>query len=96
MTQLQEIEQIIIKEIVEFDDSDVTPDTRTHFINPPMNKHLRRPGMTAKDIVDVARTLGVEIVALCGYRFIPKANPENLDTCEACMKIAQDIISEDG
>lgn len=69
---------------------------RTHIINPTMNPHLDGPGLTGQDIVDAARMSGQEITALCGYTWVPKHNPEKFDICEACMKIAQEYMSEDG
>jgi len=38
----------------------------------------------------------MEIVALCGFKFIPQHNPDKYDACEACIKIAGDIMKELG
>lgn len=65
-----------------------------HIVNPPSNLHIWRLGMTAQDIVDVARVNGVEITALCGAKFIPTKNPEDVDkTCDTCMDIASIMMS---
>lgn len=40
------------------------PDRRTHIINPPTNTHIWKPGMSAQDIVDVARLTGQNVTAL--------------------------------
>lgn len=83
-------------EIIEYEEMDPKREYKAHIINPPANVHIWQPGMTAKDVVDVARATGQFVVALCGYKFIPKHNPEKLDACEKCMTIAGLIISEDG
>lgn len=82
--------------IEEYDESPADPDHRTHIINPPANLHIFRQGMEAQDIVDVARVTGQEVTTLCGYTFIPKRDPEKFDVCEACMRIAGDIMREMG
>lgn len=72
------------------------PNKRAHIVNPPMNSHLPwfRPGMSGQDVVDTARLMGDEITALCGYKFVPKHNPEKMDACEPCFKVAGDIMRE--
>lgn len=60
-----------------------------HIVNPPSNLHIWNPGMTAQDVVDIARVRGIEIVALCGAKFVPTKNPEDVDeTCNTCLDIA--------
>lgn len=66
-----------------------------HIIRPPENaeifSYLERcgnPDPSAKDIFDFARTAGFEVVALCGYRWIPISTGENLDVCQICMDVA--------
>lgn len=77
---------------------DADPGHRTHMINPAANVELQAKfwRMDAGEIVKTARFFRMEIVALCGYRFIPERNPEKYDTCEPCAKIAGQIMSEDG
>jgi hypothetical protein len=72
------------------------PNARTHIINPPKNLHIWTPGMETQELVDIARVTGQEIEALCGYRFVPKHNPEKFDVCEKCMKIAGDLMAGAG
>lgn len=74
------------------------PHKRTHIVNPPDNPHIShgRPDMEAQEVVNAARMLGLEIKALCGYRFVPKYNPERFESCSACIKIAGDIMRELG
>ncbi len=69
--------------------------TKTHYVNPPMNLHIWRDGMTTQELVDIARATGQEIVALCGYRWVPKHDPDKLDVCEQCVKIAAQMMAED-
>lgn len=94
-TKQSELE-ILLEDIMPYEDTD-DPDHKTHIINPAMNGHIQKGiWMTAQQIVDQARFLGLEVVTLCGHRFVPKANPEKYDACEACMKIAGHLMSEAG
>lgn len=72
------------------------PDTKAHIVNPPQNTHIWQPGMTSQDIVNIARLKGYHVVALCGYRFIPRYNPDKHDACEPCIKIAGDLMRAEG
>lgn len=65
-----------------------------HIINPPANLHIFRSWMSSQDIVDIARVRELEVVALCGYRWVPRHNPANLPTCDDCVRIAGEILSE--
>lgn len=82
-------------QITPYEDSN-DPNTKAHIVNPPANLHIWQPGMEAQDIVDIARATGQYITALCGYRFVPKYNPDKHDACDPCMKIAGDIMREEG
>lgn len=78
------------------DDSD--PLRRTHIVRPGDNDHIRNDlpngrSLTGQDIVDYGRMNGVEVVALCGYRWVPKHNPEKFETCEPCLKVVELIQS---
>lgn len=92
---MTEIESIELEELIPYEDNN-DPNHRTHYINEADNTHIWQPGMSAKDIVDTARITGQEVTALCGKVWVPKANPENYDVCEACVKIAEQIMREDG
>ena len=72
------------------------PNAKAHIVNPPANLHIFEPGMEAQDIVDIARSTGQYVTALCGHRFVPKHNPDKLDACDICMKIAGDIMRDLG
>lgn len=97
MTELTTLETMLTDEEIlgAYEDSN-DPDQRTHIVNPPKNTHIWQPGMTAQEIVDIARATQQEVVALCGFRFIPKHNPDKYDACEVCIKIAGDLIRERG
>lgn len=90
------LETITLEDVVPYEDDD-DPDHRTHIVNPAMNGHIQGGVfMTAKEIVNQARFLGVEVVALCNYRFVPKSNPEKYDVCLTCMKVASALMRSVG
>lgn len=99
---LSETKQTIIEKLIEVFDTPYTddgdPSHKTHFINPAMNTDIQDQygPMDAAIIVKTARFFGIEIVALCGFKFIPERNPEKYDSCEPCAHAAADIISKDG
>lgn len=69
-------------------------DRFTHIVNPPNNLHIWREGMSAQDVVDIARINGWPIKMLCGFVLIPKFNPDKYPACPTCMDIAHQLISE--
>lgn len=73
-----------------------TEEPRTHIINPPMNLHIWQSWMDTQDIVNIARVRGIEIVALCGHRFVPRKNPEEYKACDACIEIAGLLMRSEG
>jgi len=70
----------------------------THIVNPPMNPDIWDGSMemTGQDVVDIARTEGLEVVALCGYKWVPKHNPDKYDICSTCLDIANQLIGRHG
>lgn len=90
------VQRTIAEDLIPYEEPDPQREYKAHIVNPPANTHIWQPGMEAQDVVDVARVKGLEVVALCGYKFIPKHNPDKFDACEACMKIAGDIMREAG
>jgi hypothetical protein len=88
------VDTTVFEEITAYEVTD-NPDTKAHIINPPMNQHIWQPGMTPQDIVNIARLTGKVITALCGYRFIPRHDPDKHPTCDPCLKLAADMITED-
>ena len=98
MTETLEHTETEIVNLIDFMpyDESKDPDRRTHIINPPANVHIWQEGMTAKDIVDIARATDQKITALCGYTWVPKHNPEKFDICEPCLAKAHAHIKENG
>lgn len=91
----------VIDDILRFEEDveesqDDTNSVRTHIINPPNNLHIWQPGMTAKEIVEIARMSGYPVKALCGYVWYPKRDPEKYPACENCMKEAEILMREAG
>lgn len=69
------------------------PDRRTHLVRPVENLHVTHGvEMSAQSIVDIARMNGQEVVALCGYRWVPMHNPESYEACGPCFKMAEWIM----
>lgn len=89
----QIIEQTTTDEaIIPYEDVQDYGEHKAHIVSPPENAHLFQPGMEAQDIVDIARSMGYEVVALCGYKWVPKRNPDKYDACQLCMDIAGEIM----
>ena len=85
-----------LKEFVTpYEDSD-DPNTRTHYVRPYENGHIWQKGMTAKEVVELARINGIEIMALCGYTWVPKLNPDKYDLCSTCNDLAHKYMKESG
>lgn len=89
-------ESITLTDIMPYEDTDDGNDHLTHMINETENLHIWQQGMSAQDIVDVARVTGQYVITLCGYKFVPLRNPEKYPACQACFDIARQIMSEDG
>lgn len=92
------IERIESTDVVPYEVIENEAEWRTHIVNPPMNRHLPgwSPAWGGQDVVDTARLLRLEIIALCGFRFIPLQDPERFDACGACMEIAGILMNENG
>ncbi len=83
------------EDVLNFEETDDEAHDRfTHIINPPSNVHIWRPGMSAQDVVDIARANGWPVKALCGKVWVPKHNPDKYPACPTCMDIAHKLISE--
>lgn len=92
---LTELEILTSVDVAPYEDSD-DPNRRTHIVNPPNNLHIWEIGMSAQDIVNIARMTGMHVVALCGYTWIPKHNPDKYDACDTCIRIAGDLMRGNG
>ncbi len=51
--------------------------------NPKVTHLVRNPGAVAE-----AYVMGTELVALCGYRWVPSRDPHGLPLCRQCKTIA--------
>lgn len=88
MFETQEVTDV---EIVPYETTD-DPSLHAHYINPPDNIHIWQPGMKTQEIVDIARMMGIEIVALCKYRWVPKHDPAKHPICSKCVDVAAQIV----
>ena len=52
--------------------------------------------MTIQEVVNIARLNGYPVTALCGYTWVPKRNPDNYPACDACVRIAGELMREGG
>lgn len=91
-----ETTEVYETDLIPYEDTDDGKEHMTHLINPVDNLHIWQPGMTAKDIVFIARTTGQWVFALCGFKFVPERDPQKYPACQACFDIAGQIMSEDG
>lgn len=90
------VDENTMTRVAPYEDVDDGNQHHTHIVRPPENKHIFLPGMDARDIVNLARDWGVEVVALCGYRWVPKRNPDKYPACQPCMDVAGMIMREEG
>lgn len=87
MTTTQtEIEAVELTNLLPYED-DFDPSARAHIVDNLANAEQYGAGLTATDVVDMARLAGTEVIALCGYRWVPRRNPLHHDTCEKCLAI---------
>lgn len=76
-------------------EEDNDPNRKAHVVRPLENQHITEgQPMTGQSVVDIARMTSQHVVALCGYTWVPKYNPDSFDACEACLKIAERIMGE--
>jgi hypothetical protein len=74
---------------------------KAHVISPAMNVEAWRltslffPQPDTGLMVELATEMGIELVALCQYRWTPTERVGNHDVCGACMAIANNWIAED-
>ena len=56
---------------------------------------VRRAGaLGAGALITAAAEAGMEVEALCGYRWVPKGHaPDNLSPCARCVEIWQSLTS---
>lgn len=58
-----------------------------------LNSYEQNAG--TKILVAYARLKGLEIVALCGHRWVPTQVANTHEVCEPCMTVAQILLGED-
>jgi len=78
--------------VIPYEDTEDGDEHHTHLINPPNNLHIWLPGMSIQEVVNIARTTGQVVVALCGYTWVPKRNPEKYDACSKCISVAGELM----
>ncbi len=71
---------------VEVDVTTNDPAAHAHYVRRPLDKE------SAGAWVTEATFLGIEVEALCGYRWIPTRDPQKLPVCKKCADIAANAI----
>lgn len=84
---------VSLPDVLPYDETDAGPNHRAHLVR-PWDNGVTDPSdpTTGQDIVDLARLSGTEVVAACGYRWVPKRNPKNYPVCDPCLDIATAAI----
>lgn len=82
--------------VAPFEDDGTHGENFAHIVNPPNNLHIWTPGMTSRDVVNIARSEGLKVKALCGKEWVPKRNPELHPACKTCMDIAMELMAGAG
>ena len=71
-----------------------------HIINPVDNlwvQVLAGRVLSSSEIVQYARDNRLEVLCLCGYRFVPIRNPEDVNgTCPICLDVAGMLMRNEG
>ncbi len=81
-----------IEVMTPYEDLDDGKNHYAHIINPPTNIHLWIKGMTTLEIIEIARMTNQKIVALCGYKWVPKRTPNKYPVCKSCLDIAGQLM----
>lgn len=82
--------------LIPYEDND-DPLHRTHLVREQENTHISNgTNMSSQDIVDTARMLNLEVVAICGYKWVPKHNPDKYEACKPCLRVAEAIMRQEG
>lgn len=76
------------------DNGTTSNNTKTHVINPTMNTAVWAKGMTAQEIIDKALASDLQLVALCGYKWIPSDTTiRKFDLCTVCLSRVKQITN---
>lgn len=63
-----------------FGTTDTPPDEAAHIVK-------RDGDRSAQEVIAAAAAAGLEVEALCGYRWVPKGiAPDSLEACRPCLK----------
>lgn len=77
------------------DPSDADPNHRAHYVslrdNPEFEK--RFGNMNATELINTARFHGVEIIAMCGHKWVPQLEPGKFEVCSPCADVAYNRLS---
>jgi hypothetical protein len=91
-----EIEIVDLADMFPYED-DGDENRKAHAVRPTENKHIiNNDTCTGQDIVDTARMLGLEVVAACGYKWVPTHDPRDKKACDPCMKIVAEVWGSEG
>lgn len=83
----EETMTVLEEPLIPYEDND-DPLHRTHVVDSNQNGHITNGAeMSGQDVVDTARLLNMEVIALCGYKWVPKHNPDKYEVCQPCMKL---------
>lgn len=82
----QDSQSIVVEDI----DASREDDNLRHIVRPMDNPGIANPlsDTYVQDIVDIAMVKGLELVALCGKKWVPSRSTENRKTCNPCIEIA--------
>ena len=92
-TELSTLETIDIEQALnpfETDDGS-NKDRKAHYVSPGDNVDFQRKYgavESSQELMNNARFHQGEIVALCGYKWVPKFNPASYPVCGPCAEIA--------
>lgn len=91
------IEAIDIEELLNpfKDDDGSDKDRKSHYVSPGDNIEFQAkfgPVRDAEELVSTARFHQAEIVAVCGYKFVPKYKPQAYPVCPQCVDVASNRI----
>lgn len=82
-----EVSESIDSRLAPEDDS-LGPADLAHYLNCPDDKESTEAWITE------ARVFGLEVTALCGYRWVPQDDPASKKICRPCVDEAARIAAE--
>jgi hypothetical protein len=95
--ETREIEAVDFDELMNpFEEDDGSdPNRKAHYVTWEDNPEFvaRFGQMRSAELVSTARLHRVEVVALCGYKWVPKLKPQQFDVCSRCVDVAANRIT---